>query len=408
MNERRDAGAKPPTTIGTIESAVAALGSAPLSEAAIRERVAPLFSRVLERRRGTIDLANHSLGRPLDATADDVAEAIELWQTRMGDAWDGWSAEMDAYRARLARLLGAPRVDCIVPKTSAGQGLRAVLNALAAEKKGKLRVVTTDGEFDSIDFILRVYREQGRIDLRVMPWRELSAGNADLVVASTVQFRTGEWFSNLPKFMRAAKTAGALVMIDAYHHAGVIPLDVASLGVDFAVGGSYKYLRGGPGACWLYVRPGLVETMRTPDTGWFAKDKPFDYERPDPPQFASGGDAWLESTPPVLACVQALAGLELTLELGVDRLRDYSIEQKQLLADFLSLRGVASEGAGDEHGAFLTISHADTPRLVAGLARHNIVVDARGEYLRLCPDILNTESELAQVAEELGALLPRA
>jgi kynureninase len=295
----------------------------------------------------------------------------------------------------------------VIPKTSAGQGLRAVLNAIESDRKGKLRVVATDGEFDSIDFILRVYREKGRIDLRMMPWREISVGAADLVVVSSVQFRTGECVHSLAKLMRAAKTAGALVLIDAYHHAGVLPLDVASLGVDFAIGGSAKYLRGGPGACWLYVRPGLVETLRTLDTGWYAKEKPFAFERPEPPQFAAGGDAWLESTPPVLACVQALAGLEITLELGVDRLRDYSIEQKQLLADFLTLRGVASEGAGDEHGAFLTVQHEDPLRLVAALARHHISADARGGRLRLCPDILNTESELAQVAEELGALLAR-
>ena len=143
----------------------------------------------------------------------------------------------------------------------------------------------------------------------------------------------------------------------------------------------------------------------TPDTGWFAKEKPFSYERPDPPQFAAGGDAWLESTPAVLAPVQALAGLEMTLELGVDRLRDYSIEQKQLLADFLKLRGIESVGAGDEHGAFITVTHQDPLRLVAGLARHNIVADSRGDKLRLCPDILNTEAEMAQVAEELAALL---
>jgi len=229
--------------------------------------------------------------------------------------------------------------------------------------------------------------------------------NADLVVLSSVQYRTGEWISNLPKFMRAAKTAGALVLLDVYQHAGAIPLDVAALGIDFAIGGCAKYLRGGPGAGWLYVRPGLVETLRTPDTGWFAKEKPFAHERPEPPQFAAGGDAWLESTPSVLAPIQALAGLEMTLELGVDRLRDYSIEQKQLLADFLNLRGVASEGAGDEHGAFLTVQHEDPLRLAAALARHHIVADAAGDRLRLCPDILNTESELAQVAEELGALL---
>ena len=380
------------------------MSAEPITESWLKKKVWPRFARTRKEHR-KIYLANHSLGRPPDRMAQDVQHALDLWYHDMGGAWSEWNAARERFRALTARLIGAKRPDCVIPKTSAGQGLRAVLNAMASEKKGKLRVVASDGEFDSIDFILRVYREQGRIDLRMMPWREISAGNADLVVLSSVQFRTGEWIHNLPKLMRAAKTAGALVMIDVYHHAGVIPLDVASLGVDFAIGGCYKYLRGGPGACWLYVRPGLVETMRTPDTGWFAKDKPFAYERPDPPQFAAGGDAWLESTPPVLAPAQALAGLEMTLELGVERLRDYSIEQKQLLADFLSIRGVVSAGAGDEHGAFLTVTHDDPLRLVAGLARHNIVADARGDRLRLCPDILNTESELAQVAEELAALL---
>ena len=380
------------------------MSAEPITEAWLKKKIWPRFTRTRKEHR-KIYLANHSLGRPPDRMAQDVQHALDVWYHDMGGAWTEWLEARERFRALTARLIGAKRADCVVPKTSAGQGLRAVLNALEGEKKSKLRVVASDGEFDSIDFILRVYREKGRIDLRVMPWREISVGNADLVVLSSVMFRTGECFHNLNKLMRAAKTAGALVLIDVYHHAGVLPLDVAALGVDFAIGGSYKYLRGGPGACWLYVRPGLAETMRTLDTGWFAKEKPFSYERPDPPQFAAGGDAWLESTPPVLAPVQALAGLEMTLELGVERLRDYSIEQKQLLADFLRLRGIASTGAGDEHGAFLTLTHPDTPRLVAGLARHNIVVDARGDKLRLCPDILNTESELAQVAEELAALL---
>ena len=384
------------------------MSAEPITEAWLKKKVWPRFARTRKEHR-KIYLAGHAFGRPPDRMAQDVQHALDVWYHDMGGAWKEWLEARERFRALTARLIGAKRADCVVPKASAGQGLRAVLNALEvetrAEKGHKLRVVASDGEFDSIDFILRAYREQGRIDLRVLPWRDISAGNADLVVVSSVQFRTGEWFHNLPKLMRAAKTAGALVLIDAYHHAGVIPLDVHALGVDFAIGGSYKYLRGGPGAGWLYVRPGLVETMRTPDTGWFAKEKPFAHERPDPPQFAAGGDAWLESTPPVLAPVQALAGLELTLEIGVERLRDYSIEQKQLLADFLNLRGIASEGAGDEHGAFLTVTHEDPLRLVAGLARHNIVTDASGDRLRLCPDILNTEAELAQVAEELAALI---
>ena len=382
------------------------MSSEPLTESYLRKRFWPRFSRTRKEHR-RIYLAGHSLGRPPDRMAADVQHALDVWYHDMGEAWTEWNAARERFRALTARLVGAKRPDCVIPKTSAGQGLRAVLNALEISHRGKPRVVASDGEFDSIDFILRAYREKGRIDLRLMPWRDISVGNADLLVLSSVMFRTGECVHNLNKLMRAARTAGTLVLLDVYHHAGALPLDLAALEVDFAIGGSYKYLRGGPGACWLYVRPGLIETMRTLDTGWFAKRDPFGYERPDPPQYGAGGDAWLESTPPVLAPVQALAGLEITLELGVERLRDYSIEQKQLLTDFLAIRNVESKGAGDDYGAFITVTHPKAAKLVQGLAAHGIVTDARGDSLRLCPDILTTESELAQVAEELGALLAR-
>ncbi len=382
------------------------MSSEPITEAWLKKKVWPRFSRTRKEHR-RIYLANHSLGRPPDRMAQDVQHALDVWYHDMGEAWTEWHAARERWRALTARLVGAKRPDCIVPKTSAGQGLRAVLNALETSPRARTRVVASDGEFDSLDFILRVYREKGRIDLRLMPWREISVGNADLLVLSSVQFRTGECVHGLNKLLRAAKAAGALVLLDVYHHAGALPLDLAALEVDFAVGGCYKYLRGGPGACWLYVRPGLVETMRTLDTGWFAKHDVFSYERPEPPQFGAGGDAWLESTPPVLAPVQALAGLEMTLELGVDRLRDYSLEQKQLLADLLKMRGVECEGTGEDYGAFITIAHPKADRLAAALAGRGIVADARGDRLRLCPDILNSEGELAQCAEELGDLLAR-
>src|SRR5207302_4260468 len=142
-------------------------------------------------------------------------------------------------------------------------------------------------------------------------------------------------------------------------------VDLAALVASFAVGGSHKYVRGGHGAGWLYVRPGLIDSMRTPDTGWFAKKDAFSYLRPEPPEFGAGGDARLESTPPVLGCFQALAGLELTLELGVERLRAYSMAQKQLLAELVP----GLEGADKHHGAFVTLKHHDAAALPAGLEK---------------------------------------
>jgi kynureninase len=360
-----------------------------LDENWLRLEIFPRFGRVLSR--GEIYLANHSLGRPPDRMAEDVRAAIDAWYRDMDAAWGLWLEAREKFRSLTSMLVGAQRADCIIPKTSAGQGLRAVLNSFVK----KPRVVTSDGEFDSIDFILRVYREQGRIELKIMPWRELDVRDADLVVLSSVMFRTGEIVKHLPKLIHDAHAAGALVLLDVYHHAGVLPLDLAALDADFAVGGSYKYTRGGPGACWLYVRPGLVETLRTPDTGWFAKKEVFAYARPEPPEFGPGGDAWLESTPPVLAPFQALAGLEFTLWLGVERIRKYNLQQKALLASLLQ-----ADGAGTDHGAFVTLTHPNAGRIAAALDKRGIKVDARGEYLRICPDFLNTHDELELAASE--------
>ncbi|MBV9189933.1 MAG: aminotransferase class V-fold PLP-dependent enzyme [Betaproteobacteria bacterium] len=366
-----------------------------LDEDWLRANVWPRFSRALARKE--IYLANHSLGRPPDRMAEDVRTGVDAWYRDMDGAWDLWLETRDKWRALTAKLVGAPRADCIVPKTSAGQGLRAVLNALP----GKPRVATSDGEFDSIDFILRVYREQGKIELKITPWQEISAEGADLVVISTVMFRTGEVVKHLPKLIHDAHAKRALVLLDVYHHAGVIPLDLAALEADFAIGGSYKYLRGGPGACWLYVRPGLVDSMRTLDTGRFAKKDVFSYLRPEPPEFGPGGDAWLESTPPVLGCFQALAGLEFTLEIGIDRLRAYSMEQKALLASLLP----EVTGADKHYGAFVTLKNKNAARLGAALGKQAIKTDVRGEYLRLCPDILNTRAEIERAAATLRNLL---
>lgn len=381
-------------------------GAEALDERLIAQQIRPLFSRALAPGR-PIYLANHSLGRAPDRMAHDLERALDAWYRDMGEAWDEWLAAREKFRALTAQLVGAPSADSIVPKTSAGQGLRAVLNTFGS----RIRVLATDAEFDSLDFILRVYRDRGRLDLATVPARaEALIGavrrKADLVVVSSVLFRTGEIVAGLAEVIRAAHAAGAKVLLDVYHHAGVLPLDLAALEADFAVGGSYKYTRGGPGACWLYVHP-AHQALRTLDTGWFAKENPFGYERPDPPRFGPGGDAWLESTPPALAPVQALAGLEFTLEVGVERLRTFHLAQKRRFATLLAERGVRVEDAGADFGAFLTYAHPQASRLAGELMRRGVKTDARGDRLRLCADLLNTDGELATASELLGALLER-
>jgi kynureninase len=142
--------------------------------------------------------------------------------------------------------------------------------------------------------------------------------------------------------------------------------------------------------------------LRTLDTGWFAKEDVFAYQRPEPPRFAAGADAWLESTPPVLAPFQALAGLEITLELGVARIREHNLAQKQFLTSLLPV-----QGAEADYGAFVTLQHPEAGALSRQLEEKGIKTDARGEYLRICPDLLNPRSELEQAARVLKDALAR-
>ncbi|MGB8990088.1 MAG: aminotransferase class V-fold PLP-dependent enzyme, partial [Candidatus Sulfotelmatobacter sp.] len=279
-----------------LQQALSKVGGGWLEQDPIQQHIAPLFSRVLSN--DTLYLANHSLGRPLDAMADDVAEATAAWYSKLGDAWDAWLEERQAFRTRMATLIGAARADCVVPKTSAGQGLRTVLNALP----GKPRVISTRGEFDSIDVILKQYAALERIELgwvepdaegdfAIEPVLDAVNDGADLVVISQVMFMTGQIVRGLDTLAKACHQRGTRLLVDSYHAIGVIPMDVVQLGADFVIGGSYKYLRGGPGACFLYIAPAALESgLRPLDMGWFANAAPFGYDRPELPVLNHGGD----------------------------------------------------------------------------------------------------------------------
>src|SRR5271167_511056 len=198
-----------------LQQALSRLGDGALQQDPIQQHISPLFSRVLSS--NTVYLANHSLGRPLDAMADDLAEATAAWYSKLGDAWDAWLEERQTFRARIANLIGAACADSVVPKTSAGQGLRTVLNALP----GKPRVISTRGEFDSIDVILKQYAALQRIELR---WIEPDADGdftieplmdamkdgdgTELVVVSQVMFMTGQIVKSLDTLAEACHERG--------------------------------------------------------------------------------------------------------------------------------------------------------------------------------------------------------
>ena len=142
----------------------------------------------------------------------------------------------------------------------------------------------------------------------------------------------------------------------------------------------------------------LASGLRPLDTGWFASENTFGYERRDPPLLRAGGDAFLESTPPVLTYYQARSGQQFTLAITVERLREYGQRQLSQLKLYLADSGIEAIGGDADHGAFLSVRHTNASNLVKKLRESNVITDARGEWLRLCPDCLTREEEVRTAA----------
>lgn len=428
-----------------ITQAVHHLGATALTEVNLAEHIWPLFDRFRRRlvtnqqnaveQPPEIYLANHSLGRPLDQVAIDVQLALDLWYEQLDAAWShplGWLAASNYFRHQIAVLLGAASRQWVVPKTSAGQGLRAVLNSMS-DHGHVPNVVATRGEFDSCDVILKTYAQKGRAKIRwvepdsrqpielysVPSLKAALDSQVDLVLCSQVLFATGQVLVDIPDLVAAAHRVGAKVIVDTYHSFGVVPLEWEGSGryslggADFLIGGSYKYARGGPGACWLAIHPRHLDSnhatarLTTLDTGWFAKEEPFAYQRPDPPLMAEGGDGWLESTPPVLTAYQANSGLQLLREIGVGRLRDYNLLQQQQLCAAMKSVGVGMYEPDDweRRGAFALLPHPRASELSHRLLQQGLNTDARNGCVRFGPDLLTTQTELEAAAEIVHRVL---
>jgi len=180
---------------------------------------------------------------------------------------------------------------------------------------------------------------------------------------------------------------------------------VTALGVDFAVGGSVKWLCGGPGAAWLYVRPGLAETLAPALTGWQAHARPFAFEpRQD---YADGAARFLTGTPNVPALYAATAGYDEIEEVGVERIRQRSLEQTTLLLELLDEHGLESGTPRDpaRRGGTVAVSVPEPAAICGELAAREIICDSRPDVgLRLGPHFFNSDDELRFAVEQIAEL----
>jgi kynureninase len=351
-------------------------------------------------------LINHSLGAMPAAAEERLLAYARSWNTRGVRAWEeGWWELPLTVGDQLGRLIGAPP-----GSVSMHQNVtlaEAVVVSCFRFDQERRRIVYEQGNFPSVRYLYQAQARNGA-EIVVAPDDEGVVAAIDertlLVPVTHVLFRTGQ-IQDVEAIVARAHEAGALVVLDAYQSVGTVPLDVTALGVDFAVGGSVKWLCGGPGAAWLYVRPGLAETLEPALTGWQAHARPFAFE---PEQdYAEGAWRFLTGTPNVPALYAATAGYDVVEEVGIERIRTRSLEQTRLLVGLFQEAGfdVGSPRDPARRGGTVVVGVPDSERVGRELVARGILCDWRPEVgLRLGPHFFNTDDELRFAVEQIREL----
>jgi kynureninase len=268
------------------------------------------------------------------------------------------------------------------------------------------RVVYEEANFPSVRYLY-----QAQPELEVVAVRDDAAiveaidERTLLVPISHVLFKNAE-IQDVEPIVRRAHEAGAYVVLDCYQSAGVVPFDVTALGVDFAVGGSVKWLCGGPGAGWLYVRPDLAERLEPTFVGWQGHARPFAFE-PEL-EYAAGVRRFLTGTPNVPALYAATAGYDVIEEVGVERIRERSLVLTQLLIDSLEAAGleIGSPREASRRGGAILVHTPDDAAVHRELGERGIICDFRPDAgIRLGPHFYNTEAELRHAVSELTEIV---
>jgi kynureninase len=356
--------------------------------------------------------AAHTLGPMPDSAPAALARFAEEWAEQGVVAWYGWMEQLQAVAALLEGLLGAPAgTVALGPNVSvlAGQALSCL------DWDGpRNRLVTTDLEFTTCDYLYRAQETLGA-KVEVVPSHNLTVDEQRLVEAidertalvavTHVAFRSSALLDVAPVVERARRV-GALVLLDTYQSAGTVPVDLDALGVDLAVGGSVKWLLGGPGTGYIYARPGVAERLSPRLVGWFGHENPFTFE-PAPIRFAAGAARFATGTPNVAAHVMAAAGYRILAEVGVAAIRAKSLRQTARLLDGFLAQGAVVRGPADVHrrGGSVVVDFEGAARTTEELIERGYTCDYRpGAGLRLGPHLYTSDEEIDAAVAEVAAI----
>ena len=354
----------------------------------------------------TTYLASHTLGPMPRRAAELLAEYVRMWAERGIRAWaDGWWATPWTVGDQVGRIVGAPPGSTVMHQNVAIAEAIA-LSCFRPVDPAKNRVVYERGNFPSVRYL---YQAQPDLEIVVCEDDAEIVERIDertlLVPISHVLFKDSV-IQDVEPIVRRAHEAGAHVILDCYQSAGIVPVDLTALGVDFAVGGSVKWLCGGPANGWLYVRPGLAERLEPTYVGWQAHARPFAFE--EELEFTDGAARFLTGTPNPAAHMAGTAGYDLIEEIGVARIRENSLRQTQLLIYLADAAGFEVHSSRDpaRRGGAVIVNVPEAAAVYAELEQRGILGDFRpGAGIRIGPHFFTSDDEIRFALAQVGEIL---
>jgi selenocysteine lyase/cysteine desulfurase len=362
----------------------------------------PIFER-------QIYLNSCSLGALSRQSRRRVEEFLDLWETRGASAWyDVWWQALSDVRRGYADVIGAQPGE-IALHASVSTATAVLASALDYTRRPK--VVTTSLDFPTVAYQWLARRPMG-IEVEIVESPdgisvppELIARAIDdrtALVATSHVFNTSGANQDVRTIADAAHARGAFCFVDAYQSAGQIPVDVRALGVDFLTAGGLKWLLGGTGIVFLYVRGDVGRQLRPTVTGWFAHERQFAF---DPHEIEWHGDArrFEQGTPALAAVYAQLGGLELLREIGVPAIRSTVSALTEDLIQRAREAGFRPKVAGtqSQRSAIVMLPAADPAAGVKKLAERGVIADARPGHVRLSPYFYNLFEDNAAAIEAL-------
>ncbi|MCL4522805.1 MAG: aminotransferase class V-fold PLP-dependent enzyme [Acidobacteria bacterium] len=364
----------------------------------------------------TTYLISNSLGAMPRGVYDRMQDYAETWATRGVRAWEESWWELAAETSdRIGALIGARPGEVSVHQNVTLT--QAVIASCFDFSGPRNKIVMVDLEFPSVQyFYFEQQRRGARVELipsedglRVPMGKFLAAIDEHtlLVPISYVLFRSAT-IVDARAIIERAHRVGAHVVLDIFQATGTVPVDVRALNADFAVGGVLKWLCGGPGVAYLYVRPDLRTKLEPGVTGWFAHQRPFQFE---PGPIARRDDAFrfMTGTTQIPALYACQPGLEIIAQVGVQRIRENSIRQTTRLMNGARARGwrVNSPENSSERGGTVSVDCPHAAEVMRELLARDILVDYRPKAgIRLSPHFYNRDEEidfaLAQIEEILA------